>query len=72
VDDLVGVRENEASMSGKLSSASVSAGDGKTVYVLVHDKDVFDAIDLPVSEGNCLSKSLEQPGGVCVIFQFWK
>lgn len=61
----------ERPMATKHCKASISVNDGNLIYVLVDERSVFDAIDLPVAEGKCLSKSLEQPGGIWIIFQFW-
>ena len=53
------------------SKANISVHDGGIIYVLVDDMATFNAIPLPVKQGKCLSKSLEQPGGCWIIFQFW-
>jgi hypothetical protein len=52
-------------------TAKITVSDNNLVYVAIDDRAVFDDIALPVSEGECLSRTLEQAGGVWVIFQYW-
>ena len=53
--------------------AFIGVHEGKLVYVLIEDKAVFDAIDLPAAEhdSGCVSK-VPETEGLHLVFQFWR